>query len=93
MELDQPQNVVNILVFCDHFMKYIIAYMTPDQTAKTVAKFMWQGYVSISGALTRFLSNQGANFKSKTFRELCELIGTRKVRTSPYHAHTNKQVD
>ena len=39
MELDQPQNMVNVLVFCDHFMKHIMAYMTPDQTAKTVAKF------------------------------------------------------
>ena len=37
MELDQPPNVVNLLVFCDHFTKHIMAYMTPNQTAKTVA--------------------------------------------------------
>ena len=34
MEFDQPPNVVNILVFCNHFMKYIIVYMTPNQAAK-----------------------------------------------------------
>ena len=34
MELEQPPNMVNLLVFCDHFMKHIIAYVTPNQTAK-----------------------------------------------------------
>ena len=38
MELDQPPNVVN--VFWYHFMKDIMAYVTPDQTVKTVAKFL-----------------------------------------------------
>ena len=47
VELDQPPTVMNLLVFCDHFTKYIMAYMTPYQIAKTVAKFLWQGYVSI----------------------------------------------
>ena len=37
MELDQPPNVVNILVFCNHFMKHVMVYMTHDQTVKTVA--------------------------------------------------------
>ena len=26
-------------VFQDHFMKHVMAYVTPDQTAKTIAKF------------------------------------------------------
>ena len=57
IELDQPPNVVNILVFYDHFTKHAMAYMTPNQTAKTVAKFLWQGYISIFGALAKLLSN------------------------------------
>ena len=28
MELDQPPNIVNILVFYNHFTKHIIAYVT-----------------------------------------------------------------
>ena len=63
MELDQPPNVVNVLVFCDHFMKHIMAYVTPNQTAKTVAMFLWQGYILICGAPAKLLSNQGANFE------------------------------
>ena len=42
MELDQPRYIVNVLVFCDHFMRHIMAYVIPDQTTRTVAKFLWQ---------------------------------------------------
>ena len=62
MELDQPPNMVIILVFCDHFMKHIMAYVTPNQTMKTIAKFLWQGYILIFGAPAKLLSDQGANF-------------------------------
>ena len=57
MELDQPPNVVNILVFCDHLMKCVMVYMTLDQTVKTVAKFLWQGYISVFRAPARILSD------------------------------------
>ena len=57
MELDQPLYMVNILVFCYHFMKYIMAYLTPNQTVKTVPKFLWQGYISIFGVLAKLLSD------------------------------------
>ena len=40
MELDQPPSIVNVLVFCNHFIKHVMAYMTPNQTAKTFAKFL-----------------------------------------------------
>ena len=93
MELDQPPNVVNLLVFCDHFTKHIMAYVTPDQTVKTVAKFLWQGYILIFRPPAKLLSDWGANFESNIIRELCELMGIRKVRTSPYHAQTNGQVE
>ena len=56
MELNQPPHyIVNVLVFCDHFMRHIMAYVTPDQMAKTIAKFLWQGYISIFRALAKLL--------------------------------------
>ena len=93
MELDQPPNVVSLLVFCDHFMKHVLAFVTPNQTVKTVAKFMWQGYISIFRPLAKLLSDQGASFESNIIRELCQLMGIPKVRTSAYHAQTNGQLE
>ena len=57
IKLDKPPNVVSVLVFCNHFTKHIMANMTPDQTAKAVAKFLWQGYISIFGAPAKLLSD------------------------------------
>ena len=74
-------------------MKHIMAYVTPNQTAKTVAKFLWQGYILIFGAPAKLLSDQGGNFESNIIKEVCELMGMRKVRASPHHAQTNGQVD
>ena len=47
LELKKSPRVTNILVFQDHFMKHVLAYVTPNQLAKTVAKFLYQGYISI----------------------------------------------
>ena len=89
MELNQPPGVANVLVFQDHFMKHIMAYVTANQTAKTVTKFLYQGYISIFGALARFLSNQGANFMSSIIDELCALPGVKRLWTMPYYLQTN----
>ena len=51
LEPNQSPRVTNVLVFQDHFTKHVLAYVTPNQTAKTIAKFLYQGYISIFGAL------------------------------------------
>ena len=49
LELNQSPRAANVLVFQDHFTKHILAYVTPDQTVKTLAKFLYGGYISIPG--------------------------------------------
>ena len=93
MGLNQSPKVVNILPFQDHFTKHIMAYVTPHQTAKIIAEFLYQGYISVVGTPTKFLSDQGADFISHIIWELCELMGIKKIRTSPYYAQTNGQVE
>ena len=67
--------------------------MTPDQIVKTVTKFLWQGYIVIFRVLAKLLSDQGANLKRNIVKKLCELMGIQKVRTSPCHTQTNRQVE
>ena len=57
LELNQLPRVANVLVFQDHFTKHILAYVTPDQTVKTITKFLYGGYISIFGAPARLLSD------------------------------------
>ena len=89
LELNQSPRVANVLVFPDHFTKHILAYVTPDQTVKTVAKFLYGGYISIFGALARLLSDRGASFTSSIIEELCKILGVKWLQTTPYHPQTN----
>ena len=61
MDLNKPPRAAIILVFHDHFTKHILAYMTPDQTAKTITKLLYQGYILIFRALARLLSDWSAS--------------------------------
>ena len=93
MELDQPPHIVDVLVLCDHFKRHIMVFVTPDQTAKTAAKDLWRGYISIFRALAKVLTDLGANFECNIISKLCELMGIWKARTSLYHPQTNGQVE
>ena len=93
MALKQPPRVTNVLVFQDHFRKHVMVYVTPNQTAKTVAKFLYQGYISIFGTPARLLSDWGANFMSSIIDELCMLLGMKKLWTMLYHPQTKRLVE
>ena len=93
MELNRLPKVVNILMFQDHFMKHLMAYMTPDQTAKSVTMFLYKGYISIFGALVRLLSDHGVNFISNIIGEMYKLLGMKKLQTTPYHPQMNGLIE
>ena len=90
LELNKSSEVANTLVFQDHFTKHVLVYVTPDQTAKTVTKFLYQGNILIFGALARLLSDRGANFMSSVIDEMCKILGMKKLQTTPYHLQTNR---
>ena len=72
---NQLPRVANILVFQDHFTKHVLAYVTPDQTAKTMTKFLYGGFISIFGAPARLLSDRHTSFTSSIIEELCKILG------------------
>ena len=76
-EPNQLPRVANILVFQDHFTKHVLAYMTPDQTVKTVAKFLYGGYISIFGAPAKLLSDRGASFMSSVIEGMCKILSVK----------------
>ena len=92
-ELDKSPRVANVLVFQDHFTKHVLAYVTPDQMAKTITKFLYGGYISIFGALARLLSDRGTSFTSSIIEELCKILGIQQLWTMPYHPQTKGLVE
>ena len=91
--LQEEPVIKNVMVMQDHFSKYVVAYVVKDQTARTAAETLRNGYFSLFGAPAYLVSDQGKAFTSHLISNLCELYGVQKLRTSPYHAQTNGQVE
>ena len=77
----------------DHFSKYIVAYVVKDQTAHTATETLRNDYFGLFGAPAYLVSDKGKAFTGHLITNLCELYGVQKLRTLPYHAQTNGQVE
>ena len=91
--LKEEPVIRNVLVLQDHFFKYIVVYVVKDQTAHTAAETLRIGYFGLFSAPAYLVSDQGKAFMGHVITHLCELYGVQKLRTSPYHAQTNGQVE
>ena len=84
---------VDVLVVTDHFTKMAHAYLCRDQSAKQVARQLWDKYFCVYGFPERIHSDQGANFESELIRELLQVAGVNKSRTTAYHPMGNGNVE
>ena len=91
--LKEEPVIHNVLVLQDHFSKYVVAYVVKDQTTRTATETLRIGYFGLFGAPAYLVSDQGKAFTGHVITHLCELYGVQKLRTSPYHAQTNDQVE
>ena len=91
--LRQEPVIRNVMVMQDHFSKYVVTYVVKDQTARTAAETLRSGYFRLFGAPAYLVSDQGKAFTGHLITNLCELYGVQKLRTLPYHAQTNGQVE
>ena len=91
--LKEDPVIHNVLVLQDHFSKYVVAYVVKDQTACTATETLRNGYFRLFSAPAHLVSDQGKAFMGHVIKHLCELYGVQKLRTLPYHAQTNGQVE
>ena len=78
MELNKALVVKNILVITDHFIRYALAVVMKDQTAKTVTKVFYKCFMAVFWAPMKLLSVRGANFAFALVEELCAAFGIQK---------------
>ena len=75
----------HILVVVDYFSKWVEAYPLKRMDAATIASVFVSEFVSRFGAPESLHTDQGKNFDSKLFKDVCLLLGIKKTRTTAYH--------
>jgi transposase InsO family protein len=86
---ESERNNKYILCVGDHFTKWITSVAIPNQQAKTVAEALIEHVFSIFGVPTILHSDQGASFEANLIKELCEMFGIKRSRTTPYRPNGN----
>ena len=82
-----------ILSMVDQFTKWIEICALPEQTAVTTAKAFFDGWIVRFGVPLQIHTDQGSNFTSGMFTDLCRLLQSTKTRTTPYRPSSNGQVE
>ena len=80
------------LVIMDYFTKYVHIYPMSDQTAQTVSGCLLDTVLQ-EGVPERIHSDQGRQFESAVFKQLCAKLGIEKTHTSPYRPQSDGMVE
>ena len=89
-----PSNGYHYLLTCiDKYTRWPEAIPVPDMTAETVARAFVEQWVSRFGVPSYITTDQGRQFQSNLFTSLMSLLGTKQIRTTPYHPISNGLVE
>ena len=75
------------------FTKWAEAYAIPNQRATTCARVLVKNWICRYGVPDSIHSDQGRNFESQVFEEMCHLLNINKTRSTAYHPEGNGQVE
>ncbi|MES9883973.1 MAG: DDE-type integrase/transposase/recombinase [Sedimenticola sp.] len=82
-----------ILVIMDSFTKFVEAYAIPDQRAETVANKIVFEFFARYGLALDLHSDQGKNYMSDLFRQMCCLLEINQTKSTTYRAMSNGMVE
>ncbi len=86
------QNVY-LLVVIDYLTRYCEVFALPNSSASTVARVLVRDVILRHGEIRCILTDNGSNFRSKLFMEICKLFGIKQLRTTAYHPQCNGMVE
>ena len=90
---ETPRGNKYILVATDHFTKWVEIFAVTDQTAATTARVILNEVIARFGCPYDILSDQGRNYESQLFQDLCKLLEIRKTRTTTANHRCNGQTE
>ena len=81
-----------VLIMADYYTKWTESYPMPNMEAATVAEIIVKEFISRYGIPSKIHSDQGRQFVSKLFKEMCKLLQIEKTQTTPYHPESDGMV-
>ena len=91
--LQSKQGNKYFLIAADYFIKWVEAYPLVNQEAVTVAGVLIREFISRFGVPLILHFDQGRNFESAVFSEMCKLPGVAKTRTTPLNPQSDGMVE
>ena len=81
------------LTIVDRFTRWPEAIPLVNQEAPTVARALYDQWISRHGTPLQITTDQGRQFESYLFRSLNAILGTKHLRTTAYHPQANGMVE
>ena len=88
-----PRGNEHVLMIVDQFTKWVECIPLPTQSAEVTARAAVDQFFSRFGMPFQIFSDQGRNFESNLFSELCKVLQIHKARTTSYRPSSNGQVE
>ena len=73
-----------IVVFSDYLTRYPEAFAVKTADAATVANLLVTEVICRHGVPRTILTDRGSNFQSALFKEVCRIMGSKKLNTTSY---------
>ncbi|UYV82299.1 hypothetical protein LAZ67_21001652 [Cordylochernes scorpioides] len=97
IDLIGPFPPSNVYVYCltciDRFTGWIEAIPIRNETAETVARAFYEGWITRFGVPYEVITDQGRQFTSELFKTLATLCGVKLKHTTAYHPQSNGKIE
>lgn len=88
-----PQGHRYVITMIDRATRWPEAHAAFDITADTVARIVYEEWITRYGCPVRMTTDQGRQFESSLFNALTRLLGIKRIHTSPYHPQSNGMIE
>lgn len=82
-----------VLTIQDSFTKWPVAIPLSNQRATTVARAIFEHWITQFGCPEFLVTDKGTNFESAVVKHLCRILQVKKCRTSSFHPMADGQAE
>ena len=83
----------HILMMIDQFTRWFECAPLPDTSAETIASVAIEQFFCRFGFPAELHTDQGKNVDGNVIAAMCEKLGIKKTRTTPYHPASNGEIE